>query len=126
MSRIAEQRLSMAECTRDDIAARDLRHASAREFQRVVGRFGVQDFHDEHDTLFARNVRGRYPHFVTQIECLSDRCNLVDDNSLHLFAPRLWAVGCGLKVNPSKPTTVNSQLSTLNSQLKSHFVSRLG
>ena len=44
VSGIAEQRLAMTERADDDVALRDLRHATARQLERVVRRLVVENF----------------------------------------------------------------------------------
>ena len=82
VARIAEQRLAVAEGADHDVAARDLRHASAGELEGVVGRFVVEHLDHHHHALLAGNV-GRDPDLVRKTERLRDRGDLVDHDRAH-------------------------------------------
>ena len=91
VTRIAEQRLAMAERARDDVALADLGHAAARELERVVGGLVGQDLHDHDHAFLGRNVLGGDAHFIAEAAGLRDRSDLVDDYCTHHFPPaRAW------------------------------------
>jgi hypothetical protein len=95
---VTEQRLPVSECAHHHIPARHLRHAAAREFERVVGRLVVEDLDDEDDAFLAGNIGRRQAHVMTQATRLRDRGDLVDDDGLHLLhasTPRACRGGQG-------------------------------
>jgi hypothetical protein len=80
--RIAEQRLAMAERTDDDVAALDVRHATARELECVVPRLAVQHLDSDEHALLARYF-GADSNLVGEIARKRDRRDLVDDDRAH-------------------------------------------
>ena len=79
---VPEQRLTVAERARDDVALADLGHAAARQLERVVGRLVAQHLDHHHHALLGGDLRGN-AHFVRQAARLRDGSDLVDDHTAH-------------------------------------------
>ena len=87
VSGIAEQGLAMTERADDDVALRKLRHATARQLERVVRRLVVEDFDHQHDAFLARKIGSGHAQIPTQVEGLRDGGDLVDDDGFHCSVP---------------------------------------
>src|SRR6185312_5715152 len=113
---VAEERLAVPERADDDVALDDLRHASARELERVVGRLVREHFDDDDDALLGGDVRGD-AYLVREATGLGDRGDLVDDYRSHVAAPssrqapaRRWKTPgrAAIFENPSASAAVHS------------------
>src|SRR5690606_6572641 len=85
---VAEQRLAVPERADDDVAALDLRHAAARELERVVARLRVQHLDGNQHAFLARNLRVD-ADLVREIVGNGDGSDLVDDYGAHGVILRL-------------------------------------
>ena len=85
VARVAEQRLTRAQCTDNDVALDHFGHAAAGQLEGVVRGFVGEDFH-HHDHAFLGRDFIRDAQFVRQSAGLRDGCDLIDDDGSHFFA----------------------------------------